>query len=245
MYPILFEIGNITIYTYGTILYINLIISIFLATKFATKFEVDKDKVFVAIFIVVLFLYLGGKISYTLFNQNNKDFMDFLVKVIIPTQSGLTILGAIAFSIIGIYLSSVILKLNFLRLADLLGFISPLSLSIGRIGCLMAGCCYGKESSWGIFLHGAVRYPTQAMESFLSLILFVYFLFISKKQKYFEGKYFFGFIMGYSVIRFIVEFYRESKVVFLGLSWAQIFSIIFAIFSLMIFLKIKKAGDKK
>ncbi|MFN4220306.1 MAG: prolipoprotein diacylglyceryl transferase [bacterium] len=244
MHPILFKIGKITIYTYGTILYIDLILSTFLLNKFAPKFNLDKEKVFYSLLIVLFFMYLGGKIGYYAFNEVQNSFANFIIKVINPFESGLTVLGAIVFSFVGLYISSKLFKLSLINLSDLFTFIAPLSISIGRIGCLFAGCCYGKESAWGIFLHGAVRYPTQIMESILTFLLFLYFLIELKKGNYYKGKYMINFLFFYGLIRFFVEFFRESKMAFLFFTWAQVFSFFLIIFSIILHNIIKPRENK-
>ncbi|MCS6954994.1 MAG: prolipoprotein diacylglyceryl transferase [Candidatus Calescibacterium sp.] len=243
MYPILFKIGNINIYSYGTVLYIDLLISLYLLKNFSSKFKIEFDKVFNSFLVILVSMYLGGKIGYIIFN--NYEYIGFtklIMDIINPFEGGLTIIGAIFFSIAGLLISSKVFKVNFLRISDLFCFVAPFSIFIGRIGCLLAGCCYGKESSWGILLHGTLRYPTQIMESILSLAVFGYFYYSFKNYKYY-GKYIIEFLLLYGLIRFFIEFFRESSTTFLFFSWGQIFSI-FMIITAMIFMIFIKRKEK-
>ncbi|MCS7165141.1 MAG: prolipoprotein diacylglyceryl transferase [Candidatus Calescibacterium sp.] len=243
MYPILFKIGNISVYSYGTILYIDILLSLYLLHLFSKRYKIDIEKVFGSFLIVLISMYLGGKIGYLIFNDYKyTSFWKMLFDIISPFEGGLTIIGSIFFAILGLMVSSKIYKVNFLELSDLFALVAPFSVFIGRIGCLLAGCCYGKESTWGIFLHGKIRYPVQIIESLLSLLVFIYFLYTLKSKSY-PGRYLLSFLLLYSMIRFIVEFFRESERVFLFFSWAQIFSILIMLVSGITILTIRRGGD--
>lgn len=243
MYPILFKIGNITIYSYGFILYVDILISLYLLSRFSNFFKINFEKIFNSFLIVLISMFLGGRIGFAIFSEKNESLTSLLITIINPWEGGLTIIGAIFFSVIGLYVSAKIYKVDFWKLADLFSFVAPFSVFLGRIACLFAGCCYGKESSWGIFLHGAIRYPTQIMESLLSLILFFYFL-ISLKNYKENGKYLLDFILFYGLIRLFVEFFRSSYSVIFGLSWAQIFSILMIIIAMLIKLLFRRIYSK-
>ncbi len=81
--------------------------------------------------------------------------------------------------------------------------------AIGRIGCLLAGCCYGSETSgwWGIHLHGATRHPTQAFES-LGLFFISFFILKSRASLQSFAIYF----LGYGVLRFGIELLRGDEI---------------------------------
>ena len=78
--------------------------------------------------------------------------------------------------------------------------------AIGRVGCLLAGCCYGKETDWwwGIFLHDHYRHPTQGLEA-MALIGLGAYLQLSKKTK---SELLAFYFLGYGLIRLIIEALR-------------------------------------
>lgn len=83
--------------------------------------------------------------------------------------------------------------------------------AFGRIGCTMAGCCYGipTDSFLGVSFPsgesgGVPVYPTQLYES---IFLFIFF-FLLNKVKSFKGKEFIVYLIGYGVWRFLIEFIR-------------------------------------
>lgn len=81
---------------------------------------------------------------------------------------------------------------------------------IGRIGCFLAGCCYGKptEGWWGIYLHGHDRHPTQLIEALGLLMMGIYFL----KARAAKLKLISIYLVGYGLLRFLVETLRGDLV---------------------------------
>ncbi|MES2528297.1 MAG: prolipoprotein diacylglyceryl transferase family protein [Bdellovibrionota bacterium] len=82
--------------------------------------------------------------------------------------------------------------------------------AVGRFGCFLAGCCYGKETDffWGIHLHGADRHPTQLLEFFLLLGLSVYLLKSKRKQIDLICVY----LVAYGFIRLFMESLRGDLI---------------------------------
>ena len=116
----------------------------------------------------------------------------------------------------------------------------PLFHVFGRIGCFLGGCCYGIECRWGFMYHsapipesnGVVRLPIQLIESVGNLILFLVLHRLSKK-KHVNGMVFISYMILYSIMRFILEFFRGDTVrgFLLGLSTSQWVSLIIFISS--------------
>ncbi len=81
--------------------------------------------------------------------------------------------------------------------------------AIGRIGCFLAGCCYGAPTTWawGIFLHGTHRHPTQLLEAFALLVL-GWVLVKAHERKAAVSLYF----ISYGVIRFVIEILRGDEI---------------------------------
>lgn len=80
--------------------------------------------------------------------------------------------------------------------------------AVGRFGCFLAGCCYGKETDWwwGIPLHGAHRHPTQLLEFLFLLSLGIYSL--RSKSKHLISTY----LVCYGLIRLFIEALRGDLI---------------------------------
>lgn len=112
----------------------------------------------------------------------------------------------------------------------------PLFHAIGRVGCFLSGCCYGKELSSPMVMFGVLkvtRIPTQLIEAVFEMSLFIVILILGRhKTNYNLLKI---YMTSYAVFRFIIEFWRGDTLrgFFLGISTSQIVSICIIIFYLV------------
>ncbi|HVW28603.1 MAG TPA: prolipoprotein diacylglyceryl transferase family protein [Polyangiaceae bacterium] len=140
-------------------------------------------------------------------------------------------------------------RFPFWKGADLAGLTIPIGLGFGRMGCLLAGCCFGKEtqtklglvfpsdspaSEWqskhGLlaskFLRSLPVHPTQIYESAAALAIAAFCLFYVQSRKRYDGQVFFAFIALYAVMRFIIEIFRsDDRGGFWGLSTSQLIGV--------------------
>jgi phosphatidylglycerol---prolipoprotein diacylglyceryl transferase len=99
--------------------------------------------------------------------------------------------------------------------------------SIGRIGCYLNGCCYGKVCTGpiAVFQHGQWRHPTQLYSAAYALILFIILWSLRKKLPR-EGQLFALYVILWSTGRFVLEFLRTNPVWLAGLTLAQVSCIV-------------------
>lgn len=123
----------------------------------------------------------------------------------------------------------------FWNLTDAMALATPTGLAMGRMGNFINGELYGRVSHvpWAvIFKEGGPepRHPSQLYEFFLEGVLLFAALWILKKYLKKDGQLSIVFLMGYTLSRFIVEFFREPDAhigyLFLGLSMGQILSVV-------------------
>jgi len=136
-------------------------------------------------------------------------------------------------------------KLPILRVIDLTVPFVALGQSIGRVGCLLNGCCYGKAAAVGLYfpVHQFILIPVQIYSSILLLVIFVILRFLQERPHR-EGQILCAYLLLYSVKRFFIEFWRaDNPVIFLGLTLFQVLSILMfsgAVISLVL-MKTKKS----
>ena len=111
---------------------------------------------------------------------------------------------------------------------DLVAPYVALGQAIGRIGCFLNGCCYGREVAWGIYfpVHHARLHPTQLYDS---LGLFFIFLILKKFQtsNTAAGRVFVLYLILASAQRFVIEFFRaDHYIVWWNLSIFQWVSLV-------------------
>ena len=174
------------------------------------------------------------------------------------TFGGSVFYGGLIGGIIAGYMYLKCSKLDIPVYSDIAAVCIPLFHSFARVGCFFAGCCYGKESEIGfssnenVFIPdvvGVVRFPVQLLEAILNFVLFLVLLLLFSRMSRAEGKkggLFFVYLLSYSVIRFILEFFRGDLIrgIWMGLSTSQWISIIIFI-TVIIMIKVSKLKDKK
>lgn len=239
MHPVIFEFGPITIYSYGLMIFIAVIVCLNLLVKESRRSGYNKDVIFDLGITIIFSGIIGARLLYVLLN------LDFYLKdpkeIFMLQHGGLAILGGIVAAIAAAFIFMKLKKLPFFVTLDLIAPFVVLGQSIGRIGCLLNGCCYGFPCKIGFYfpVHEAVLFPTQLLSSFLLLILYV-FLRTKQYRPHPAGMIFVNYILYYSFMRFFIEFARaDSGKLLFNLTFFQYFCIILFVFGLILYYRIK------
>jgi len=216
MHNELLKIGPFTIYGYGLMIAIGIFAAYTLAEYRARRLEgVDDERVFGLTAWAVAGGLAGGKVMYyiTILPQIISDpsllYRDLL--------EGFVIYGALIGGFVGIWLYCRKWKLNLLSYLDLALPSVALAQGFGRIGCLLAGCCYGMEADSAFCIifqesayapNGIPLIPTQIISSVLDFAHFAVLIWFVKKWKKKEGQVTGLYFVLYSAGRFILEFFR-------------------------------------
>lgn len=239
MHPIICRIGQFTVYSYGLMLVIAFIVSSSLAGIKARKENLNPNDIFNLVFIVFIFGILGARIFYISYNL--AYYLKNPRQIIMFQYGGLSWFGGLIAGFISgvVYLKNK--KLPIYKVLDLIAPFLALGQAIGRIGCLLNGCCYGRESEFGIYfpVHDKVLIPTQIYSSLILVLIFITLRFLQERPHK-EGKVFFIYLLLYSVKRFFIEFFRaDNPIVFAGLTLFQIISIITFFIALLFLIRRK------
>lgn len=254
MRQILFEIGPIKVYSYGLMIAIGVVFAFMAAEKRAPKKGLDAEQIWPLGIWCAVGGFLGAKLLYvitewkTLF-AGQMTFRDILY--------GFVVYGGIIGGILAGYLYCKVKKLKFLKHFDIVMPSIALAQGFGRIGCFLAGCCYGKETDawYGMeFNHsvyqnmiGVKVIPTQLIMSVANFAHFFILIFIANKVKK-DGVIAGCYLLFYSVDRFLIEFLRDDPRGGVGgLSTSQFISLfIFAAGVLMVlFFGLRKEKNRK
>ena len=223
----LFHIGRFTVHGYGLMIGLGFIAAVLVGSFLAKRRGLsENDFTNMAIF-VLLFGFAGGKLLHVIV-----EFRSFLEDPLAVLGSeGFAVYGGIITGIITIYVYCRIKKLKFIEYIDLFAAAVPLNQALGRIGCLLAGCCYGKETTSRfsiVFPEGAMApagvklIPTQPMMAAGNFVIFVilagtYLMTCPKKDSseaskhtYVPGVATAGYLIMYSVGRFLIEYLRND-----------------------------------
>jgi len=152
-------------------------------------------------------------------------------------HGGMAIFGGIILGFICALFYVRMNKMNLLVTLDLLIPFVALGQAIGRIGCFLNGCCYGRPSAFGLYFPsaGQVLIPTQLYSSLLLFIIFLVLRFM-QNRKHFTGQILYSYFFLYSIKRFSIEFFRnDSPRIFHGLTLFQLLSLAMFCISVVLF----------
>lgn len=214
MYNDILKIGPLTIHGYGLMIGIGVIVALVVAAKRAKKRGLDTDFVYGLGLITLVFGFIGAKLLYCIVEI--EAFLNEPMQVL--SGSGFVLYGGIIGGILAAMVYCKYKKVNFFEYFDLAVPSVAIAQGFGRIGCFLAGCCYGREtdSCIGIMFHnssiapnGIKLIPTQVFSSAGNfLIALVLLLYARKNRK--TGKVGALYLILYSVGRFIIEFFRND-----------------------------------
>lgn len=239
--PILFEIGGYPVEAYPVFMFLALVTG-FIA--YWIQLRLDKVQKSNAIYIAI-FAIVGGTIGSKLpmifiyWNQINANPEDLNLLI-----SGRTIVGGLLGGAVGTLLAKRIFKIKE-RLGNQIAIPVALGMAVGRIGCLLRGCCYGQATSlpWGIDLGDHIhRHPTQIYEMIFDMALVVLLIGIKAKGVK-PGELFKWFMNCYLSFRFLLEFIRVEKIAFMGLTdfqWLCVVSLVYINRTFLLKWKIRK-----
>ena len=217
MRPELFNIFGFHIYGYGLMIAIGIICAAYIFTKNAGKRGYNEDKIFNLIILTVIMGVIGGKLLFII--TEIEDIIND-PSILLEFGNGFVIYGAIILGALTVFLYCKKKKWSSLEVLDCLVPAVAIAQGFGRMGCLLAGCCYGAETNFplsivfprgvnslaptGIHLH-----PTQIYSSIFDFALGIFLLWYLKKKKD-KGKTFGLYVIIYSIGRFIIEFLRND-----------------------------------
>ncbi|HPF44353.1 MAG TPA: prolipoprotein diacylglyceryl transferase [Syntrophomonadaceae bacterium] len=248
MYPTLFEVGPITVNSWGLMLAIAVIISIFGVGRLFEREGYDKEIVLDMVLIMVIAGIFGSRLAYVLIYQWQEFWHN--PAILFALQDG-GIAGLVWYgALIGGFLSFIIYirikKLDAWRLLDMFAPYVAFSYALVRIGCFLAGCCYGEATSCSLGVvfpnvDSLPRHPTQLYSSLINFILFAFLLWYFPRRK-FAGEVFALYIGGYAVYRLIIEFFRENIIFYGAFTLGQVFSFFLLVFALVLYVLRSRAA---
>ena len=215
MHNELFSIGPFTVYGYGLMIAIGIFSAYCLAEYRARRLGLDDERVFGLTIWAVVGGILGGKILFylTILLQIAAD-PSLLYR---DLMEGFVIYGALIGGFLGIVLYCRRWRIHVLSYLDLALPSVALAQGFGRIGCLLAGCCYGQETDSAFCIvfqnsayapNGVPLVPTQIISSVLNFLHFGLLILFAKKWKKGEGQVTGLYFALYSAGRFVLEFFR-------------------------------------
>jgi phosphatidylglycerol---prolipoprotein diacylglyceryl transferase len=238
MHPILFEAGGLTIYSYGVLLAAAYLLGLQFALMRARSRGLDSQRVMDLGIWIILSALAGAKlllliVDFDQFTANPRDLLSL-------ARSGGVFYGGL---IAAVVVALIYLRRHNMPLWTTTDVFAPgiaLGHIVGRMGCLLAGCCFGKPASvpWAITFNepaaqaisgtplGVPLHPTQLYEAGAEALILIFLLLFERRGRSFPGRTFWSYMLLYGVSRFVVELYRGDSrgLVFDTLSTSQFVS---------------------
>lgn len=258
MHPILFKIPwiNLTIFTYGALVATAFLAGIIYVTRESRRLGENPAKALDLLFWVIVAAIIGSRVYYVLTTEFN-EFLSDPLSIFKIWRGGLVFQGGVIGAFVVGPIWMIRHKMPVWKTLDIFAPAIPLGHFFGRLGCFMSGCCHGREApagSWYSIIFpndphsfapgGVPLYPTQPMEAFGELVIFA-FLFYFRKHKRFDGQLLAIYMICYSILRFVVEYYRgidTKSLVFDSFSAAQLVSVIMFVIGFAIWLVRRNRG---
>jgi phosphatidylglycerol:prolipoprotein diacylglycerol transferase len=224
MHPLLFELhfGDLTIpfHTYGLMIAIGFILGVTTVRSLSKRSGIDPDQCADLAFWLLLLGFVGSRVLFILTRLSY--FLSNPLDMFKVWEGGLVFFGGLITSTFFAVWYFRKHKLNPWKMIDVLSPGLVIAHAFGRLGCLSAGCCYGRPTAapWGIrmdselvdfSLRGIPLHPTQLYE-FLSLMILYFGLLVVFRKKRIDGQVGLTYFMTYPLIRSVIEIYRGDSI---------------------------------
>jgi len=254
MHPILFEAGGLTIYSYGVLLAAAYLLGLQFALMRARSRGLDSQRVMDLGIWIILSALAGAKlllliVDFDQFTANPRDLLSL-------ARSGGVFYGGL---IAAVVVALIYLRRHHMPLWTTTDVFAPgiaLGHIVGRMGCLLAGCCFGKPASvpWAITFNepaaqaisgtplGVPLHPTQLYEAGAEALILIFLLLFERRGRSFPGRTFWSYMLLYGVSRFVVELYRGDSrgLVFGTLSTSQFVSALLVPLSIVMLILLSR-----
>jgi phosphatidylglycerol:prolipoprotein diacylglycerol transferase len=235
MYPILFSYGPLRIFTYGFFLALAFLCSMYMAGQEAKRRGGRAEQIYDLSFYSIIGALIGSRVLDVILKWDY--FSAQPMEIFMIWKGGLAFQGGLIFGVPTMLWYIYRHQMPLWTTMDIMALAVPLGQCIGRLGCFMAGCCFGQEchQPWAVtFNHpdtlgplGVPVHPTQLYESVLSLGVFGFLLWLRHRQR-FPGQILGTYFLLAGAVRFFIEFFRGDErgpVLLLGMPSTQVIAL--------------------
>lgn len=244
----LFSIGPVTVHGYGLMIALGIVCCVLLAIYRAKKYQMNPDAILDIAIFSVLAGFIGAKLMYVIveFPAFLRDSMSVL------GSEGFVVYGGIIVGVLTAIVYCRIKKLNFMKYFDLCAPSISLAQGFGRIGCLLAGCCYGRATDawYGIVFPesalapaGVKLIPTQIISSVGNFAIMAVLLWYYKRAKH-TGNVGAMYMLLYGIGRFLVEMLRNDSRGAVGMLSTSQFISLFIVAGALVLFQVNKRREQ-
>jgi phosphatidylglycerol:prolipoprotein diacylglycerol transferase len=223
MHPVLLRIGSFQFYSYGTLVAAGLLVALWVCSRETDRIGLDRDRFYELAVWLVLSALLGSRLFHVLVYW--REYAEDPWEIFRLWNGGLVFYGALLASAAAGYYFLRKHGIPFLPMADIAAVGIPLGLAFGRLGCTLAGCCYGKQTGCALAITftdpaslaplNIPLHPTQIYEAAAGFGI-AGFLHLSRNRFHTPGMRFWTMLILYGVARSLLEFLRNDPRGFVG-----------------------------
>ncbi len=220
--PVAFNLFSIPVHWYG-IMYVLALLSALYAAKWIVKKDsiaISDEQLDTYFIYVEIGVILGARLGYIIFyDPETLYYLTHPWQIFNPFNqagdfvgiSGMSYHGAVIGFFIGAFLYYRRSGVHFGRLLDVSVIAIAIGYIFGRIGNFLNQELIGRvtDASWGIYVDGILRHPSQLYEAVLEGLMVFVILYAYRRYKRFEGELVLLYGFSYGAARFIAEFWRE------------------------------------
>ncbi len=256
MLPVLFTIGPFNVYAFGFFLTLAFIFSTFIVWKYGRE-ELKEEEYLDAYLYTSFFSLIAARAVYIFLHFDEFKF-NLLRYIVVRETPGLSLLGGMLAGFFFLWWYCRKKNYDFSHLLDLLSISTSFFLVFAKIGEQLGGAGFGRETNsfFGVKIIGLTnrRHPAEIYEACAFLLLSIILLVLYnktqrtqiQKAKFPSGIIFLIFSLCFSLIVFLLEFFKNYPVYLYGLSFRQIIALsIFLICVYPLFKKVKSANIKE
>jgi phosphatidylglycerol:prolipoprotein diacylglycerol transferase len=224
---------------YGWLMLAGIVVSVALWSRMARR-----DERLVLVYVAALVgAFLGAKLAY-LGAEGWLYWHDPNRWVILATGKSIT--GALLGGYAGVEIAKKALGYTNAT-GDIFAVVAPVGILLGRVGCMIHGCCLGKvcDANWYTIrdAYGVPRWPSSQMEFVFNAVMLVVAL-VLRHKKILPGQHFHIYLMAYGIFRFFHEFLRDTPRILGPFTGYQIVSLGILILGAVGFAKRQGRGSK-
>ncbi|HEU4786446.1 MAG TPA: prolipoprotein diacylglyceryl transferase [Gemmatimonadaceae bacterium] len=255
MHPLLFDLGPFPVYTYGVLLAAAYLSGLWFAVRRARARGLDPDRVMDLGIWIIASALVGAKllllvVDFGYYREHPGDLLNVV-------RSAGVFYGGLIAAVLTAFWYMRRVKLPLWPTTDAFAPGIALGHVVGRLGCFMAGCCWGKPTDlpWAITFTdrlamanvgtplGVALHPTQLYEAGAELLILVALLATERRGRSFAGRTFWIYMLAYAVSRFIIEIFRGDPRGSIGvLSTSQLISVILVPVSIFMLVRLGRSN---
>ncbi len=231
------HVGPLTIYYYSLFVVLAMIVGFFVTRHFLKIYSVSDEQIVDLAWWLIIIGIVGARLYYVVYAW--PYYRHDLLSIFFIWRGGLAIHGALIGGLMVIWWWSRRHKISIKKITDSLALALPLGQAMGRWGNYFNQELFGRPSDqpWAIpidpvnrppqFINSQYFQPTFLYESILDIILFLLLLLWRKYGHCKDGHLTAGYLIGYSIIRLVMEQYRTDYSPMIGgVRWAAVMSVV-------------------